>query len=99
MKALSVVIIDDSELDTLVVKKTLSDINEIGDVTIFRDPQEALEVIVRDFNTNVKSPDLIFLDIMMPELDGFEWLDELEDLVNENFKSLIFIDIVGLFVH
>lgn len=90
-KPLSVVAIDDSEIDALVLKKVLSGVSEIGEVTIYQKPQEALEIISRDANKDGSGPELILLDIMMPEMDGFEWLDELEDLIESDYKPVIFI--------
>ena len=90
-KPLSVVAIDDSEIDVLVLKKVLSGVSEIGEVTIYQKPQEALEIISRNANEDGSGPDLILLDIMMPEMDGFEWLDELEDLIESDYKPVIFI--------
>ena len=38
----------------------------------------AIEVLKEKFSKNEKLPDIIFLDINMPMLDGWQFLDEVE---------------------
>jgi two-component system, LytTR family, response regulator len=71
MMAFKVLIIDDEPLARQLVKKYLehhSDISIIGECT---DGFEALKSIQQ------LNPDLVFLDIQMPKLDGFELLEVL----------------------
>ncbi len=66
-----VVIVDDTTEARLLIRRILQ---SQGDFTIFEatDGKEALTVVRRE------KPDLIILDLMMPELDGFGVLDELK---------------------
>lgn len=66
-----VVIVDDTTEARLLIRRILQ---SQGDFTLFEatNGKEALRVIRRE------KPDLIILDLMMPELDGFGVLDELK---------------------
>ena len=66
-----VVIVDDTTEARLLIRRILQ---SQGDFTIFEanNGKEALRVVRRE------KPDLIILDLMMPELDGFGVLDELK---------------------
>jgi threonine synthase len=66
-----VVIVDDTTEARLLIRRILQ---SQGDFTIFeaKNGKEALRVVRRE------KPDLIILDLMMPELDGFGVLDELK---------------------
>jgi len=66
-----VVIVDDTTEARLLIRRILQ---SQGDFTIFEaeNGKEALQVVRRE------KPDLIILDLMMPELDGFGVLDELK---------------------
>lgn len=66
-----VVIVDDTTEARLLIRRILQ---SQGDFTLFEasNGKEALRVIRRE------NPDLIILDLMMPELDGFGVLDELK---------------------
>jgi len=66
-----VVIVDDTTEARLLIRRILQ---SQGDFTLFEatNGKEALRIIRRE------SPDLIILDLMMPELDGFGVLDALK---------------------
>ena len=66
-----IVIVDDTTEARLLIRRILQ---SQGDFTLFEatNGREALDVIRQE------QPDLIILDLMMPELDGFGVLDELK---------------------
>ena len=66
-----IVIVDDTTEARLLIRRILQ---SQGDFTLFeaKNGKEALRIIRRE------SPDLIILDLMMPELDGFGVLDALK---------------------
>lgn len=80
MKEFRSVIIDDERLAREELKSVLSDFTEINIVGEAQNGDEGIEVI-----QNTK-PDLIFLDINMPGMTGFEMLKKLE-----NIPHVIFI--------
>ena len=80
MNSISVLIIDD-EISVLKAVSTILKHEKI-DVTCAQSSQEALEAL------SMQSFDIILLDIMMPEQDGFSLLKELlpvRGYVNQTF--------------
>ncbi len=77
---LKVLLIDDEERATdalrLMIEKTIP---EIRQVFVCNDSRQAAEMI------HIYKPGLVFLDIQMPHLNGFELL---EKLPNKNFKII-----------
>lgn len=67
------IIIDDEKLARNLLKSFLSDIKEIEIIDEAENGFEGLKKI------NEHKPDLIFLDIQMPKLNGFELLELLEE--------------------
>ncbi len=67
-----VLLVDDDEITNFMSKQILG---ELGwdEVTSVRNGQEALKYVQN------QCPDLIFLDIKMPVMDGFEFLTELHE--------------------
>ena len=84
MNKIDVFLIDDSEVDTFITKQHLAEIEVINRVTHFESAQAALDFILDDAN-HEKLPDLMLLDISMPVIDGFEFLDELAE--SEKFPA------------
>ena len=73
-----VYLIDDSEIDLFIQKRFLEVCNFSNELKMFRSADEAFETL-RTSPTDV-APDVIFLDLNMPESDGFHFL--------ENFMKL-----------
>jgi len=72
-------LIDDSDIDNAVNTKLLKLSRMTKDVTSFTDPKQALRHIERHGPTWT-SPRWILLDIQMPNLNGFEWLELFRNL-------------------
>ena len=72
-KNIKIIIIDDEKLARELIKSYLKKINNVELVAECSDGFEGIEQI------NEQKPDLIFLDIQMPKLTGFEMLEILEE--------------------
>jgi CheY-like chemotaxis protein len=73
-----VLLIDDNPMDNFVNKKLLESTSFATEVVTHQFPKEALSYLT---SLDIEAlPELIFLDIMMPEMDGFQFLDEFEKL-------------------
>jgi CheY-like chemotaxis protein len=70
----SIVLIDDSEIDNFLHKQVLKKIMPVGEVIAFSTGRDALQYLQNH------TPDMIFLDIHMPLMNGFEFLDEYEKM-------------------
>jgi CheY-like chemotaxis protein len=76
-----VLLVDDSEADNFLHKKVLEKAGIAEHIGIAMDGQEALDMISgkgRDGKPcdTCPKPDLVFLDINMPVMDGWEFLEE-----------------------
>ncbi len=85
-------IIDDDPIFVLLFKKILSKIEKFKDITIVDNGKKALDLIFKNFEDHKKLPDVIFLDINMPILDGWQFLDKIN---NCSFKNDIQIYMVS----
>ncbi|MGK7394446.1 MAG: response regulator [Candidatus Cyclobacteriaceae bacterium M3_2C_046] len=72
-----VVLVDDDEINLELCKLVISDMSVAEDIITFSDPEEGL-LYCKQLN-NSKASNLIFLDIHMPGIDGFEFLQHLKD--------------------
>ncbi|HTL54888.1 MAG TPA: LytTR family DNA-binding domain-containing protein [Candidatus Limnocylindrales bacterium] len=80
--AIRTLIVDDETLARDRLRQLLQTEPEIQIVGECGDGRQAVEAIRRE------SPDLVFLDIQMPELDGFEVLEAIE---NETMPVIVFV--------
>ncbi|MBN9386143.1 MAG: response regulator [Chitinophagaceae bacterium] len=69
-------IIDDDEIYQLVMRRTIEQTGVIGSILQFYDGEEALNYFKEKQDTPEGLPDLILLDINMPFMDGWQFLDE-----------------------
>ncbi len=72
MEKIKVIIIEDEELGREVIKKYVQELDNIDIVAECENGFEGAKAI-NDFN-----PDLVFLDIQMPKLNGFEMIELLD---------------------
>lgn len=73
MESIKVIIIEDEELGRELIKNYLKDREDIEIIAECENGFEGIKQIQE------KKPDLIFLDIQMPKLNGFEMLEILDD--------------------
>ncbi len=81
MKKKRVIIVDDEPLAREALKLNLKDLEKVEVVAECSDGYEALKAV------RERNPDLLFLDIQMPGLSGFDVLE----LLGENAPPVIFV--------
>ena len=77
-------LIDDNEIDNLINQKMLEGCNFAERIYVYTSGKSALEFLLnlqrdRDLDEEL-IPDIIFLDINMPLMDGFQFLSEYDKL-------------------
>lgn len=77
-----VMIIDDNEFDIYLTSKMITKNNISSEVIEFNSPILALEYLTSHKNDLNQIPQLIFVDIYMPRMNGFEFIDKLKELGN-----------------
>ena len=73
-------LIDDNEIDNYINKQIIKTTNFSEEIIVHQSAQEGLEFLKSLLDKKADLPDIIFLDIMMPVMDGFEFLLEFEKL-------------------
>ncbi|WP_256012719.1 response regulator [Desertivirga xinjiangensis] len=86
----SVLLIDDSYIDNLINRKILENCMFADDVVVMDSPVAAIEYLNKCYNEQTL-PEVIFLDIRMPEMNGFEFLQKLKEITTEDSKLKIFV--------
>ena len=91
----SVMLIDDNEIDNLINQKMLEAANIADTILMHSGAKGALEFLKnmeRLASSGVGLPEVIFLDIDMPLMDGFQFLDEfdkLSDYIKNNVSIIM----------
>jgi len=73
-----VMLVDDNDTDNFISRRIIEITKFAGDVVIKNSGKSALEYLEDHKTNHSKLPDLIFLDINMPIVDGFVFLYEFE---------------------
>lgn len=90
MKSVKILLIEDDDVDAEMVIRGFSK-NRIGNVvTVAENGLQALEILRENGRQAFSKPYIILLDLNMPGMNGFEFLDELRS--DENLRdSIVFV--------
>ena len=84
-------IIDDDPITVFGIKKMLSSISASENIITFPNGKEAIDGIKARIEDGLGVPEVIFLDINMPIMDGWQFLEE---FINLPLEEVIRINIV-----
>lgn len=80
-------LIDDNYIDNFVTRKILEGSNFAETITIVRSATEAINLL----REGVVKPDVIFLDVRMPQMGGFEFLEEYDKIKIDKSAIKVFM--------
>lgn len=89
-----VFIIDDDPIHQRIAQIMISKHNLFDEYFSYTDAQKALDFLQENKKNEETLPDVILLDLNMPVLDGWDFLDTFETLIKE-FKKNIRVFIVS----
>lgn len=90
-KVSSIFIVDDDPITVFGIKKVLKPVAICDDIQIFQNGKEAFDTIKERTETDQCMPQVIFLDINMPIMDGWDFLEE---LIKLDVKEHIIINMI-----
>ncbi len=73
-----VLLIDDNEIDNFAHNKIIGNHHFAKEILVASSAREGLDILKA--RSKEELPEIIFLDIMMPMMDGFQFLEEFEKL-------------------
>jgi len=88
-----IMLIDDDRATTVFNELIIEEHGAAQEIIIYNSPEDALVYLTTPFKENKKSPDLILLDINMPRMDGWEFIEAYSNKLKEeaNRKTIIML--------
>ena len=88
---MKIAIIDDDSIFQFMIKKMIEKIDPSHQLLLFNDGQDALDFIQTNRTLLDVLPELILLDINMPILNGWQFLDRLKKLEATDYQPIIYM--------
>lgn len=90
MKSVEIIaLIDDDETFIYISKRLLKGIDNIKQIEVFNNGLDALNYIKSNSKNPELLPEIIFLDLSMPIMDGWQFLEEFINLNPTDLKKII----------
>ncbi len=89
MKTDVISIIDDDSIYKFTIIKTIESVNIAKKIHVFNDGEEGLRFLTNNIEKENDLPDVIFLDLNMPYMDGWEFLEEFALLKSKLPKEIV----------
>lgn len=91
MKKKNVLLVDDDQIFNLLNQKTLQMLGVVGEIHVARNGSEALELINQYYIGSRALPEVILLDLNMPIMDGFGFIEAFHKLNIPNIENTLII--------
>ncbi|MBF6641986.1 response regulator [Flavobacterium sp. J49] len=82
-------LVDDDDTFVFITKRIIEKTNHVKEIKVFGNGLDALNYLKENLNSEYKLPDVIFLDLSMPIMDGWQFLDEFTSLESQKTSKII----------
>lgn len=87
-------IIDDDPIFVFGTKKVMKEVDFCDDILVYHNGEEAINGLKSMVKRGEQLPNLIFLDLNMPIMDGWDFLEDFISIPNHNRKD-VFVYIIS----
>lgn len=87
----TILLVDDDEATNFIHKMVLKQMGCTENIVVRENGIEALEYLTSSIDGKYPQPDLILLDINMPRMDGWEFLEEYKNLDNDQLAKTVIV--------
>lgn len=70
-------LIDDDDIFNFLHSEVIKQVDDSAEIISYSSSIEALQFMKEQIQDHIQLPDFIFIDIRMPEMNGFELVDEM----------------------
>ena len=92
INAKEIVLLDDNNDTNFYNEDVAEEVELFEKISVFESPLKLIDEIRTRLENNIPLPGFFIVDVKMPEMDGFEFIDELEILIEElEVYPLVFI--------
>ncbi|WP_162127770.1 response regulator [Flavobacterium phycosphaerae] len=81
-------LVDDDDTFIFVTKKIIEKTNHVKEVKVFNNGLDALDFLKENLKHSSRLPEVIFLDLSMPIMDGWQFLNEFVKMETEYTKKI-----------
>ncbi|MBO0593284.1 response regulator [Cellulophaga sp. E16_2] len=86
---INICIVDDDNIYQYTIVKTIKSLDFATKIITFSDGEEALNFVLKNLNDKIELPDIILLDINMPIMDGFQFMEEFVKIKPKLGKKIV----------
>ncbi|SDL66561.1 response regulator [Kriegella aquimaris] len=84
----STCIIDDDPIFIYGTKRVMKEVGFCNKIMVFNNGQDAIEALTEMVGQNKELPEIIFVDLNMPIMNGWEFLEDFVKIPNKNRKAV-----------
>lgn len=82
-------ILDDDKIYQFTLTRVINDTKQAERIITFSDGEKAIQYLTDNKATNENIPDVIFLDVKMPVMDGWQFIEEYASIKTEIKKKVV----------
>ncbi len=84
----STCIIDDDPIFIYGTKRVMKEVGFCNKIMVFNNGQDAIEALTEMVGQNKELPEIIFVDLNMPIMNGWEFLEDFAKIPNKNREAV-----------
>ena len=95
MRKKNIMLVDDDKIFNFLSEKTITSLGLANEIHFALNGRQALELLEEYKRGNVQRPDIIFLDLNMPVMNGYEFIEKLKAVYPDDAPHVIVFTAAG----